>query len=389
MADPEFEKLRYPLIYRIGHRICPLLLRGYSFQTDVAPADLAGPYIVMANHLTEVDMFMLVSAFPQHMYFVAGEHLMRNTHGRRIIWAQNPILEFKGSVAVATVREIIGRVKAGHNVMIFPEGSRSFNGETPELPASTGQLVKMAGCGLVTYRIEGGYFCAPRWAYTVRKGPMKGHIVNIYTKEQVAAMSKQELTALINRDIHENAYETQRRDPHEYRGERLAEGLENYLIKCSACGALDSMETHDDHFRCKACGQEGIYTPQGFLQGEGLRFDSVYDWGVWSESEIVQQVRAAADGSVVFTDSDVTLYEISASHERTDLAVGELRGFRDRLELGGEVFAFKDIPAMDMLYFGKTLLFSHKGRHLGITGESFHALKYHKLYVVAKEPSRS
>ena len=84
---------------------------------------------------------------------------------------------------------------------------------------------------------------------------MKGHIVNIYSSEEVKNMTKDELTGCINRDIHENAYETQRRNMDAYKGKRLAEGLENYLVKCSCCGAFDSMVTEDDRFRCVECGQ--------------------------------------------------------------------------------------------------------------------------------------
>ncbi len=370
---------RNRLIYRITHLISPLLLKKYSFTTDRL-SGFDGPYIVMSNHLTEVDMLMLVAAFPKPMFFVAGEHLIRSKHGRLITWAQNPIYEYKGSVALDTVREVLDTVKAGSNVMIFPEGSRSFNGETAALPESAAKLLKIAGCGLVTYHIEGGYFVAPRWAYIFRTGPMKGNIVRTYSPEEIAAMSRQELAEAINSDLYEHAYERQRKNHYAYRGERLAEGLENYLVKCPACGAFDSMQTEDDRFRCSACGQSGVYTEDGFLKGEGLRFDSVYDWGRWAEEETEEYVREADPEKPVFRDENVRLYEVSADHQQKDLLSGTLVGYRDRLELGGQTFAFAKIPAMDMLYYGKSLLFTYEKRHLGITGEKFHAIKYHKLY---------
>ncbi len=375
--------LKYRLLYRILHLISPLMLKKYSFQTDVLKG-FDGPYVVMSNHLTEVDMFMLAAAFPKHMFFVAGEHLIRSKHGKFITWAQSPIYEYKGSVALDTVREVLEKLKGGNNVMLFPEGSRSFNGETVELPASAAKLLRIAGCGLVTYHIEGGYFVAPRWAYTFRTGPMKGRIVNTYTPEQIRAMSAEELKAAINHDLYENAYERQRKNQFVYRGEKLAEGLGNYLIKCSRCGAFDSMETEDDRFRCTACGQSGIYTEEGFLKGEGLRFDSVYDWGVWGEKETEQYVMDAEPGKPVFQDKDLLLYEVTADHKQKDLARGNLIGYHDHLEFADMHFDFRKIPAMDMLYYGKSLLFTYDRKHLGITGDSFHAIKYQKLYDVGK-----
>ena len=377
--DKSRKKLRYSLIYKTVSRFAPLILHKYGFKTDrVSKKD--EPYIVVANHLTEVDMIMAAGAFPEHMYFVAGEHLLRTKNGSKMKWAQDPIFTYKGAPSIDTMREVIRKIKAGNNVMIFPEGSRSFNGETMKINSGIAKLVKMAGCALATYHIEGGYFVAPRWAYTTRTGPMKGNIVNIYSSEDIKKMSRDELTDCINRDIYENAYETQRRNMYTYKGERLAEGLENYLIKCSCCGSFDSMETKDDRFCCTKCGQSGRYTPKGFLEGEGLRFDSVYDWGIWSENETCEYIKAFSGEGSVFTDTDVVMYEVLPDHSRQDLTAGEVHGYKDKLVIGDEELCFEDMGGMDMLYFGKTLVFTYKKRHLAITGEHFHAIKYQKLY---------
>ena len=372
-------KFRYQLIYKIVRSLVPLLLHKYGFRTNrINKKD--EPYLVVANHLTEVDMLMVADAFPEYMYFVAGEHLLRTKAGPKMKWAQDPIFTYKGAPSIDTMREVIRTIKAGHNVMIFPEGSRSFNGETARLDNGIAKLVKIAGCALVTYHIEGGYFVAPRWAYTTRTGPMKGNIVNIYSSDEIKKMSRDELTHCINKDIYENAYETQRRNMYPYKGKRLAEGLENYLVKCSCCGSFDSMVTEGDRFRCTECGQSGRYTEQGFLEGEGLRFDSVYDWGLWTENETCEYIRSFEDEGPVFSDTDVVLYEVLPDHSRIDLTSGKIKGYKNRLEIENEVFAFEDISGMDMLYFGRTLVFTFNKRHLAITGERYHAIKYQKLF---------
>ena len=377
-------KFRYRFIYETVGSLAPLILRKYGFKTDrISIKD--GPYIVLANHLTEVDMIMAAGAFAGHMFFVAGEHLLRTKAGPKMKWAQDPIFTYKGSASIDTMREVIRKIRAGHNVMIFPEGSRSFNGETLMIDSSIAKLVRLAGCSLATYRIEGGYFVAPRWAYTTRTGPMQGNIVNIYSPNEIRKMDLKELTDRINSDLYENAYDTQRSKMHAYRGKRLAEGLENYLVKCSRCGAFDTMITEDNSFRCSECDQSGIYNINGFLEGKGLRFDSVYDWGVWSEKATCEHIRAFEGEGAVFCDADTVLYEINKDHSRADLFSGDIKGYKDRIETGDEVIRFDDVSGMDMLYFGKTLVFTCKKRHLGITGEHFHAIKYQKLYDVYKE----
>ena len=375
-------RFRHLIIYKAAHLITPLMLRRFPFKTDKKSG--LKSTIIMANHLTEVDMLMLIGAFGSHAYFVAGEHLIRSKNGARFDWAQAPIYKYKGDSDLDAVKEIVRCIRSGHNVILFPEGSRSFNGETEALPESVGKLVKLAGAGLVTYHIEGGYFVAPRWAYTERQGPMKGTIVRTLSKEEVAGISSEQLTRIINEDLYEHAYKRQRTARLKYTGERLAEGLENYLVKCPRCGAFDSLSTADDAFRCTACGLSGIYNEEGFLEGDALPYDNVYDWGRWAEDETTAYILACDRERACFTDRNVRLYEITPDHREVTLGTGDITGYRDRLEACGQTFPLKDIEAVSMLYFGKTLLFTSCGRHFGITGESFHAIKYNKLFDACK-----
>ena len=58
-------KLRYKLIYKTVGRLVPVILHKYGFRTDrISKKD--EPYIVVANHLTEVDMLMVAGAFSEH-----------------------------------------------------------------------------------------------------------------------------------------------------------------------------------------------------------------------------------------------------------------------------------------------------------------------------------
>jgi len=63
-------------MYRLIRMASRFPLMKYHFHTDTMKK-FDGNYIVMSNHATESDMLMLMRAFPRHMYFVCGEHLMR------------------------------------------------------------------------------------------------------------------------------------------------------------------------------------------------------------------------------------------------------------------------------------------------------------------------
>ena len=366
-------------VWFVAQPFTKLLLKKYDYKTTKAPK-LDEPYLVVANHTTESDMLMVASAFRKHMYFVCGEHLFRTKHAKAMQYFIDPIPAPRGGAMSGAVIEMLRRLKNGNNVMIFPEGSRSFNGETIEVSESIGMLIKRAKCALITYRTRGGYFIAPRWAYHFRKGHAEGAVVGVYTSEQLAEMSPAEITALINTDLKENAYETQAAHPYTYRAEGLAEGLENYLLLCPKCGSYDSMKTEGDRFTCTCCGLGGVYDEHGYLVGEELPFRQVNDWGRWIAERFDEQMAEKTAGELLFTETETRLYEINKDHSTTDLDTGDVKIYKDKFVLGEREFAFEDITAMSLLYYGKSVLFTHQRRYYGITGEHFHAWKIERLY---------
>ena len=136
------------------------LLFGYHGQRL---PKLDGPVFIVSNHNTDIDCVFLGMAAHGLIYFVATETLARmGFAGRFLMYWFDPILHSKGTVGTATSRAILSRLRAGHSVGLFPEGNRSFNGQTCPIPPATGKLAKLAGATLVTYRLTGGYFTTPQ-----------------------------------------------------------------------------------------------------------------------------------------------------------------------------------------------------------------------------------
>ena len=52
------------------------------------------------------------------------------------------IPKFKGTSDIRTARGLIGAVKRGYPICIFPEGNTTFNGETTYIEESTMKLIK-------------------------------------------------------------------------------------------------------------------------------------------------------------------------------------------------------------------------------------------------------
>jgi len=230
--------------------------------------ELPEQYLVLSNHATDYDPILVGASFPRQMYYIASEHIARWKVAYfflKHLFA--PIIRYKGAPATVAIMEAMRIMKKGGNVCMFAEGVRTWDGCTCDIAPATAKLVKSMKCGLVTYKITGGYFTSPMWSgASVRKGKIYGAPVNVYTKEQLAELSVDEIYQLMVNDLSEDAYERQLADPVAYKGKNLAKGLENLMFICPSCGKKDTFVSEGNQIRCKECEATYTYDEYGMLQ---------------------------------------------------------------------------------------------------------------------------
>ena len=320
--------------------------RKFNLTSEICEAE--GPCIVIPNHVTNWDPFLVAMSFPhKQMYYVASEHIFRLKFVSKLInWFMAPIARRKGDVGSDTVREILRHVKNGHSVCLFAEGDCCWSGEnSPVLPA-TGKLVKVSGASLVTYRLEGGYFTMPRWGKGVRRGKMHGHPVGIYSPETLKKMTAEEVTALIDRDIREDAWARQAKEPVEYRGKRTAEHMETALFLCPKCRRIGTLKGVGDRLICRSCGLSVTYRPDGsFFPAKP--FSNMREWDEWQHRALSE--NSFEHGSELFFDEGVTLSRVLTGHRARKLPGKRLTQLMDRLRCGKEEFLLEHIGDMAMV----------------------------------------
>lgn len=186
-----------------------------KFGFTCEKTNVKGPYLLVSNHVTNWDPILVACSFPEQTYFVTSEHLLRAGLGGKLVgWLQSPIPRQKSGSAASTVLTMMRYLRRGMNVCVFPEGNRTWDGVTAEFLPSIGKLARSSGASLVTYKLTGGYFASPRWAgNSIRRGKMHGEAVRVYSPEELRAMSPQEINERIVSDLHEDAYERQRKNP--------------------------------------------------------------------------------------------------------------------------------------------------------------------------------
>ncbi|HHW23684.1 MAG TPA: 1-acyl-sn-glycerol-3-phosphate acyltransferase [Clostridiaceae bacterium] len=341
----------------------PVLVRklNYSYE-KVKPSGY--PYIILANHNTDYDPFLVGMAFPHHMYYVASEHIFRWGFVSRLInFLVAPIPRVKGTTEIYTAINILKRLKDGANVCMFAEGNRSFSGETNRIHPSTGKLVKKSGVNLITFRFDGGYFTSPRWSKTIRRGMMKGRMVREYSAEELKKMTWEEINEAVQNDLYVNAYEEQKKNPIEYKGEKLAENLETALYLCPKCGGTETLKSEDDRFYC-SCGLDLRYNTYGYFvsnNNEKPPFETVLEWYRYQEKYLMdnmEKIRNYPSDRLIYSDEEQTLWKAAWGKKNSLIGKGKLLLYNDRLVFDCTdkkyVFELKDI--MDLGIIGQKVI---------------------------------
>ena len=293
------------------------------------------PFLLVANHTDNMDPAYEIVSINKYVRFVVSDHLTRKASLRILLKVlAAPIIYHREKGSDALYEEIVRNLHAGINVGVFIEGSKSNNGETGYISKRNAEMIKDGNCGLITYRNIGGYMKCPRWADNKRKGRSFGHIVNIYSREELQKMSVDEIYDRLLQDMYFNAYDEQRKNPRKYIAENPAESAEIMLYVCPKCKAIGSLKSKGDKISC-SCGFCANIDDYGFWHSDDMEFDDIVRWDKFQKS-VLKELTDCKKGTdaLIFSDEKQIVYTLDEKGNR--VLQGEnavLRQFADRIEL--------------------------------------------------------
>lgn len=365
--------------------LAPAIRRYFGYSHD-ALKEVEGPYFLLSNHNTDLDPVFLGVAAGCGVRFVASEHIAHKGFiSRLLIKTFKPILHVKGKAGIESTREIISTLRSGTSVGLFPEGNRSFYGQTLSFPAVTGKLARRTGVKLVTWRIEGGYLTQPRWGKGIRRGKINGKLVHVYQPEELKAMSDAEVQKHIEEDLFEDAFVTQARLHAHYKTKAPAEGLESALFLCPVCHKVGTMKGGGEELAC-SCGASFRLTEGMTLVSKDGTEKTIAEAAGEQKALFKALIEEAEEDSPLFFD-DVKVTLIGEDHKVTDILTDRLTAYKDHFTFGEKTFAPDDVEGLAIV--GRNTLVAHLGeehQQVEIRGEEFYsAVKYENLYRIMKE----
>ena len=266
-------------------------------KTDEVDFKRKEPYLMLANHTFLFDVVHVPMFFRIPPFIVASRTLFTKQPTKFLLNdIAHCIPKSKGTSDTRTARGLIGAVKKGYPVLIFPEGNTTFYGDTKYIEHSTFKLAKKLKVDIITCNVKGGYLSKPRWATGKRKNRKVelNYEIAIH-KEELAMLSIDEISDIINEKLYNNDYEYQKEKMIKRPGKKLAEGIENVLYICPHCESVNTLESKGNVISCNHCNTEGYMDEYGLING--FKFTNPIEWDQWQRDKKEVLYNAVIDTS--------------------------------------------------------------------------------------------
>jgi 1-acyl-sn-glycerol-3-phosphate acyltransferase len=161
-----------------------------------ANVPLEGPVLLVSNHQSNLDPVLVGIACPRQLKYLARQGLFFWPFS---LWIRSlgavPIDREKG--ALAGIRITLQVLKEGEAVLVFPEGSRTPDGQLHELLSGFCLLARRSKATIVPCGIEGAFDALPRGSSVPRFAPIRLEFEKPISPKEVAEMTDQVLVATV------------------------------------------------------------------------------------------------------------------------------------------------------------------------------------------------
>jgi 1-acyl-sn-glycerol-3-phosphate acyltransferase len=160
-----------------------------------------GGVLILANHQSHLDPPMVGMVIPRRVNYVARDTLFKNPIFAALINSLDAIPIDREGLGISGLKETMRRLKRGEMVLLFPEGTRSPDGEVHALKPGFSALVQRTGVPVLPVGIDGAFDAWPRRAKAPRPGPIHIVIGEPIRAETAKSLDDRALVELVERRI--------------------------------------------------------------------------------------------------------------------------------------------------------------------------------------------
>jgi 1-acyl-sn-glycerol-3-phosphate acyltransferase len=150
--------------YNIFYNLAKLLALVFFRMRVVHPERMieSGPLILAVNHASFFDPPLAGICSKRGVYYLARKSLLKWPFFGPLFPAMNVIPVERDGNDISALREVIKKIKEGNGVVLFPEGTRSKDGNIQPARAGIGFVIAKTRAPVLPMRIFGAYDAFPK-----------------------------------------------------------------------------------------------------------------------------------------------------------------------------------------------------------------------------------
>jgi 1-acyl-sn-glycerol-3-phosphate acyltransferase len=172
-----------------------VLFRIRCFGRDRAPA--TGGALVLANHQSHLDPVFVGMAFNRRLSYLARDSLFGFPPFRWLINSLDAIPIDREGLGLSGLKETLRRLKRGELVLMFPEGTRTPDGDLQPFRPGFCAVARRAGVPLLPVAVDGAFAAWPRTRRFPRPAAVRVCLAPPLLPEEIARLSDEKLTEQI------------------------------------------------------------------------------------------------------------------------------------------------------------------------------------------------
>jgi 1-acyl-sn-glycerol-3-phosphate acyltransferase len=166
----------------------------FGFRVRFAePLPRQGGLLVVSSHQSHLDPLLLGLATDRRLSSLARSSLYQFKPFAAVITALDAVPIDRNASMVKTMKALIGRLRDGRAVVIFPEGTRTNTGQLGEIKSGFALLAKKAEVPIVPVAIVGAYECWPRSRLLPRPGRIRLEFGRVIPAAEIARLDEREI----------------------------------------------------------------------------------------------------------------------------------------------------------------------------------------------------
>jgi 1-acyl-sn-glycerol-3-phosphate acyltransferase len=170
----------------------------YSGQRNI-PAK--GGVLVVSNHQSHLDPPLVGLGSTRPMNYVARSTLFKFAPMGWLIASVNAFPIDRDGIGLGGIKVALKLLKRGEIVVIFPEGTRSHDGEIAPFRPGFTALAARSGAAILPVAIDGAFQAWPRWQKCPGLGRVRVHYGVPILPADIAGRDERELLSEVERRV--------------------------------------------------------------------------------------------------------------------------------------------------------------------------------------------